>query len=676
MDWGYLRAMRKRVALLAFVMVAGCGGPKEAATPTVYAPPPPVVDAWVLGTRDVRAEEPALLWNGLIGVRINRDGSGVENGFFAIDEYDTQGEEKIRALPNPLGNGTQGLVDVNRPYDQSLDMRSGVLTTRFTRVDGVQATYEHVLHPTKRMIAERVMFVGGDKSVVVGIPTAGKEPISSFRTASLQTLNDAPLKAGTNAVEVPARGKVVVERVITFGRSGNYWNIRDSRHGGKAMIYPEQEVPPKPTDYNDVYQAALEIWRKRWLTDIEIDGPVEDQQAIRSFLFYLRSAIHPDGEMSVSPFGLSDTMYGGHVFWDADLWVFPALALVDPVAAREIAEYRIQTKYGANSNYVLWGTNGRPTGQASLGKVDVINSKGIKYAWESSASGRETVPGPSKFEDHITGTVHHSLVMADMLGLIDPAEVKDITQRSSEFYLRRIEERPDGTFDLKGTMSPDENHVGDNDLFTNLVAQSVIDHALSKVPQEKRPRLYLPEDKEGFLTYDDDRFRGYKQAAAVLSIYPLQYPPAEKQARQMMERFSDKVIKNGPAMTDSVHSVIWSRLGEKEKAYAAWKASWEPFTRHPLMLFSEKRMRSKTYFTTGAGGALQSVLYGFAGMRLDWRQEPGSAWSTRLRGENWLSIKPNLPPSWKSLKFRNFSVNGRRYTLNVSPNAVQVVPGG
>ncbi len=47
-------------------------------------------------------------------------------------------------------------------------------------------------------------------------------------------------------------------------------------------------------------------------------------------MFYLQSAIHPDGGMSISPFGLSNQMYNGHVFWDADIWVFPALALLDP----------------------------------------------------------------------------------------------------------------------------------------------------------------------------------------------------------------------------------------------------------------------------------------------------------------------------------------------------------
>lgn len=658
--------MRKRVALLAFALVAGCGGPKEAPPKATYAPPPPVVDAWVLGTRDARAEEPALLWNGLIGVRVNRDGSGAENGFFAIDEYDVEGEEKIRALPNPLGTGTKGLLDPNRPYEQNLDMRSGVLTTRYTRTDGVQVTFEHVMHPTRRMIAERVTYTGGDRKTVVTVPATPAVPTGLIKVTSMQFWGDKAAPTDPNAVEVPAKERVLVERTISFGKSGNQVLMREADRQ-TSDLQAGWNQPETPLGYNDVYQASLEVWRKRWQTDIEIDGPAEDQQAIRSFLFYLRSAIHRDGDMSISPFALSDTQYNGHVFWDADIWVFPALAFIDPAAAKEISEYRLRLADQAQLN--AYG-GAMPNEKAKAASM-------TKFPWESSVSGKETVPGPSQKEIHITGSVLWALSQSAALGFIPEDELAALVRSAATMYRARKVDGDQG-WELQDVMSPDENHIGSNDLYTNLLANWLENRSQgAKGKDVWQPTPYkLPKDDQTFLTYDNDRLRGYKQAAAVLSIYPLQYPPAEKQARAMMDRFADKVIKNGPAMTDSVHSVIWSRLGEREKGYAAWKASWEPFTRHPLMLFSEKRVRSKTYFTTGAGGALQSVLYGFAGMRLDWQKEPGSAWSTRLRGDNWLSIKPNLPPSWKSLKFRNFTVDGRRYSLSVSSNAVQVVPGG
>jgi hypothetical protein len=123
-----------------------------------------------------------------------------------------------------------------------------------------------------------------------------------------------------------------------------------------------------------------------------------------------------------------------------------------------------------------------------------------------------------------------------------------------------------------------------------------------------------------------------------------------------------------------------TRSGETDKAYSTWQDSWKPFTKQPLMLFSEKRTKPTTYFTTGAAGSLQTVLFGFLGFRLDSVAEQGAAWSKQLRGNNWLSIKPNLPLQWKSVKLKNFTVLGHRYTLTAThrPNgqdAAEVIQG-
>ena len=84
--------------------------------------------------------------------------------------------------------------------------------------------------------------------------------------------------------------------------------------------------------------------------DIEINGPIEDQQAIRSFLYYLRSSICPYYPNPVAPLGLSSSTYNGHVFWDADIWIFPALAFLDPDRASSISNYRIKMAKAAEQN--------------------------------------------------------------------------------------------------------------------------------------------------------------------------------------------------------------------------------------------------------------------------------------------------------------------------------------
>ena len=93
------------------------------------------------------------------------------------------------------------------------------------------------------------------------------------------------------------------------------------------------------------------------------------------------------------------------------------------------------------------------------------------------------------------------------------------------------------------------------------------------------------------------------------------------------------------------------------------------------MLFSEKRSLETTYFATGAAGSLQTVLYGFLGIRIDSGQEHPSDWSKLLVGKARLTVKPQLPPSWKRVTLRGFTVLGHRYTLTATHDAVHVTEG-
>jgi Glycosyl hydrolase family 65 central catalytic domain len=76
-------------------------------------------------------------------------------------------------------------------------------------------------------------------------------------------------------------------------------------------------------------------WAGRW-RDAEVE------LAVRFNLFHLMASVPTDGEAAVGPRGLSGPAYGGHVFWDADVFVLPFLAATCPPAARAMLEYRIR----------------------------------------------------------------------------------------------------------------------------------------------------------------------------------------------------------------------------------------------------------------------------------------------------------------------------------------------
>lgn len=717
--------MRRLAVLVVLAALAGCGSSPKTTASSKPAPPPPIAP-WVLTTLDGQGGEPAYLSNGLIGLRVGRSGGGLAPdgkplGFFMIDEYEPKGEEKIRTMPNPImvtwavGNtlydGKERNYDFIKSggtpldprggtdYKQALDMRTGVLTTEWKQ-EGVDIRCETILHPTERALGQRWTLkptkdttfsirtldysgpnddqkaMGGDQDAGIAV-TASHRRIVTMGWRQNGGVGNANVEVGGFRIQegsAKAGEAVTFDRTLSFGLpAAKPLPIEDLEKNAGVL----EKATPRPYGYDEILTAAKAAWKKRWTSDIEIDGPVEDQQAIHSFLFYLRSSIAKDARRAIAPMALSSDIYNGHVFWDADIWVLPALMLTDPDLAKEIGDYRLDRVGQAASNFQDWVKNERPIANGKLGFVTLNGVlMGAKYPWESSVTGKETVPGPSQFEDHITGSVLWGLTQLESVG-IKPAGT-DLQARAimpgilaleaSSFYNLRSQAGPAGR-EIKNVVSPDENHTGDNDLYTNLLAMWT---TASRTWPDKQT-YKLPKDGKSFLTYDNDLGKGYKQAAALLACYPLQYPPAEAQTKTMLERFVPNTIANGPAMTDSIHGLLYARIGDPQKGYDEWRKGWVDFTRHPLLMFSEKRKAARTYFATGAGGSLQTVLFGFAGLRLDYKKAADAVWSHPLAGGKMLSVKPSLPPSWKRVRLRGISLPDGRYDFVIEPGKVSAV---
>lgn len=622
--------MKSRVGLVAFVglLANGCAyrsvsGPVATPTPKP-APPAP----WSVTCTDPLAEEPAWLSNGLIGVRIGRDGAPVE--VFRADRHEPEGEERL--IPGqPLGlrvdlDGKALHPTVGKPYAQRFDFRTLTLTTAY---DSGGAHIERVT----AVVRDRASMTD---QIALGLPMRCNLRIS--------------LPEGSD-----------IECAVAF--DGNRHVV--TADGWSSLVGPGEVVIESTWRYGQARVAAPPP-----MADIEIEGPIEDQQAVRSFLAYLDMAIPAGGSAPgpLSPHGLSADHYLGHVFWDADVWVFPALALLSPSRAKEIPGYRLRHFEAAKRNYSTWWNERRREGKKQPGAA--------KYPWQSAISGLETAHDEFREEVHINGAVLWGLTLADRLGLADPEEVERVEEACDLFWRSLMTPRPGRkTFDIKRVFGVDEFRSIDNDLVTNLLAQWTI-NGRTHVRPPGVPELQLPK-KDGsglFATYEGDTQQTFKQAAAVLSIYPYQFPPAETMGREMMDHYASRIDRRGPAMTEAIHATIWARIGQPETAYGEWKAAWQDFTEE-LLLFSEHRQRDRAYFVTGAAGCLQTVLYGFLGFRIDYKQVPGAVWTLPLKSGGWLSVKPNLPKAWTRVTVRNLQLLGRSYTLEITHNGVQVKEG-
>lgn len=110
--------------------------------------------------------------------------------------------------------------------------------------------------------------------------------------------------------------------------------------------------------HDRLLQHHKEAWKNIWKSDIKIEGDPQSQQDVHSMLYHLYSFVREGTALSPSPMGLSGLGYNGHVFWDAELWMYPALLVMHPEMAKSMVEYRFQRLEAAKRNAFANGFKG------------------------------------------------------------------------------------------------------------------------------------------------------------------------------------------------------------------------------------------------------------------------------------------------------------------------------
>ncbi|HRI20003.1 MAG TPA: glycoside hydrolase family 65 protein, partial [Panacibacter sp.] len=185
-------------------------------------------------------------------------------------------------------------------------------------------------------------------------------------------------------------------------------------------------------------------WDDLWKSDIVIDGDAQAQQDVHSMMYHLYSFTREGAANSPSPMGLSGLGYNGHVFWDTELWMFPALLVLHPELAKGMLEYRFERLEAARRNAFSHGY------------------KGAMFPWESAGTGVEETPvwalsGP--FEHHITADVgmaawNYYSVTQDKDWLREKGW--PILSATADFWASRVERNGPGKYDIKNVVAADE----------------------------------------------------------------------------------------------------------------------------------------------------------------------------------------------------------------------------
>lgn len=388
----------------------------------------------------------------------------------------------------------------------------------------------------------------------------------------------------------------------------------------------------------DLLKQHKDLWTTLWEGDIEIEGDLQSQQDVRLALYHLYSFARGDSDLSISPMGLSSQGYNGHIFWDTELWMFPPLLVLNQDIARSLVNYRSDRLHVAKKKALNFGF------------------KGAMFPWESDDTGEEATPAwalTGTFEHHITADVaiafwNYYSVTKNKQWLAERGF--PMLKEVADYWVSRVVKNADGSYSIKNVVGANEfaQNIDDN-AFTNGSAITALQFAnlaakeLNIAPnvdwKKVAENIKIHKFPDG-TTKEHSTYKGeiIKQADVNLLAYPLSIVTDRETLLKDLKYYEPKIAKEGPAMGKSVFAVIYARMGDSENAFRLFKESYEANKRSPFGALSESATSNNPYFVTGAGGMLQTVLFGFGGLY--------------ITNEGIVQKNPILPKQWKSLTIK------------------------
>lgn len=365
------------------------------------------------------------------------------------------------------------------------------------------------------------------------------------------------------------------------------------------------------------------------------------EQSLRHALFQLVQAVGRDGTTSIGAKGQTGEGYEGHVFWDADSYVLPALVFLRPEIARSMLTWRINRLDAARAN-------ARALGQ----------ERGALYPWRTIEGHECSAYFPAgSAQYHINADIAHALRRyvettgdrsilaqggAEMLaetariwleiGFHDPA-------RGDAFVINRV-------------TGPDEySALVDNNLYTNMMAAEHLRFAAAEAVgpglltadeaarmERAAAAMLLPFDDARQIYAQDDAFfakqvwpfaetpatqyplllhfhpltiyrhQVAKQADAVLATVLLRdrFDPAMR--RRMLDAY-EAVTVHDSTLSASAFATAAAGIGDAIRATEWWRVS---LLTDLLDLFGNS---GHGLHMAALAGSWTALAMGFAGMR-------------------------------------------------------------
>src|SRR5579875_872382 len=669
---------------------------------------------------------PTFTGNGFLGVRVPPDGQGYAAGsvpaqsevagFYAQPSGGSPSQDVQQRANIPtwstlrFSDGTDSFslsTGTISGWEQQLDLRTGVITTtaRWQAPDGhvTDLRYEVFTDRARPDVGlVRLTFTpqwSGQVTVsdtIDGTPATmstgvarGWDPaaretwetvqaVGTGVTAGLSTRLTTSVPATITQVAPPDLQSVGQQASFAVRPEQSYVvtkyvGVATSTGMGSTVADPSGTPPPtataqaqaadaERTGFDALQRENAAAWSRLWSGRIDVLGDPTLATQVNASEFYLWSSTRAGSSWSVSPAGLSSNGYDGHIFWDAETWMYPSLLAQHPEVAVGMDDYRYQRLSAAEQHASATGYSG------------------ARFPWESALDGTEQIPPPTSvnseglYEQHITADIalaqwQYYLATGDRTWLEDKGW--PVLSQAAAFWASRVTRGSDGSYHILGVTGPDEENPDVNDeAYTNVAAATTLRMASEAAHVLGRPSpaswaqiaagLVVPFDPAQGIHPEFSGYQGQlvKQADVTMLQYPWGQPMPAAVAQNDLNYYVPRSDPGGPSMDDAINSIDTAALDSPGcAAYVYTERSIQPFMRDVFDQFSETRTGGAFTFMTGIGGFLQEFLYGYSGLRMHATD---------------IAVDPVMNAQMPGLVLHDLRWHGRTFTLTITERTTQL----
>jgi protein-glucosylgalactosylhydroxylysine glucosidase len=482
-----------------------------------------------------------------------------------------------------------------------------------------------------------------------------------------------PQGVSTNEIKLYKDGYRLALNIQMTVRKGNtytftkYVAVSRANWGGDAKQDLALATDARTAGFNRLLTDNQNAWHALWKSDITIDGDPKAQQIVHSDLYYLLSNSTPDTAWPIGACGLTPG-YNGHIFWDSDSWVFPALLLLHPERAKSLVMFRANTLAQAEQRASKRGW------------------RGAMYPWEADPdNGSSQTPHFAWILDEREIHVNADIAIAQWQYYLATQDHDWLVQHGwpvikavADFWASRatyVDSKQ--RYEIQHVTSVDEDYNDvPNDTFTNASTRKVLDiatQAAAIVGDKPDPHwavvakgLYIPYDNadghhldfDPSVAHDIDSWGG---SSLPMLSYPSLDVPMSADMRHRDYAYAIAPIERSHRDPNSMGLAPMS-IAAATAGDARGASEWfeHNITAHvlkpPFNVRTETATNNTGYFATASGGLIQNIVYGFTGLRIE---------AQGLQQ----AYPPILPSQWSSFTLKHIRFRGQLYDITVKRDA-------